>query len=205
MRVLLKILIENLERLWCKRRAPLPLLAALGAEQIGKVLMIARLEAIGILELGLLHPLLQHGLDLCRRLGRDIELFEATNGRLTVGRSFGRAERLTHLGLRETERQPTQLERLGKLAYLVQVDAVHGSGVGHVGHVVVVLGVLMVSLMVSVHVGYGRTVVHVVVGLVVVLEQGFYGRGAVVAGRRVLIVRVAVVLLLLHNVLALVR
>lgn len=50
------------------------------------------------------------------------------DGGLTVGRPLGGAERLAHLGLGQAQGQPADLERFGKLADLLQVDAVHLAG-----------------------------------------------------------------------------
>lgn len=50
------------------------------------------------------------------------------DGGLAVGRPLGGAERLAHLGLGQAQGQPADLERFGKLADLLQVDAVHLAG-----------------------------------------------------------------------------
>jgi len=46
MSVLFERLIKYLERLRGERRAPLPLLGAIGAEQVGEILLVAGLEPI---------------------------------------------------------------------------------------------------------------------------------------------------------------
>lgn len=46
------------------------------------------------------------------------------DGTLAVGRSLGNGQRLAHLGLCEAQREPAQLEGLGKLLDVVQVDSV---------------------------------------------------------------------------------
>jgi len=52
------------------------------------------------------------------------------NGALAVGGSLGHRQGLAHLGLGESQRQAPQLECLGELLDLVQVDAVHHIGGG---------------------------------------------------------------------------
>jgi len=49
---------------------------------------------------------------------------EPADSRLAVGWSLSDTQRLTHLSLRQTERQPTDLELLGKLSHLVEVDSI---------------------------------------------------------------------------------
>jgi len=44
---------------------------------------------------------------------------------LAVRRTFRDAQGLPNLGLRQSQRQPPQLERLGKLLDFVQIDAIH--------------------------------------------------------------------------------
>lgn len=52
------------------------------------------------------------------------------DGRLTVRRPLGRAERLAHLSLCQAQGQPADLECLGEFANLLQVDPVHLAGGG---------------------------------------------------------------------------
>lgn len=57
-----------------------------------------------------------------------VSLLLPADGGLAVGRPLGGAERLAHLGLGQAQGQPADLERFGKLADLLQVDAVHLAG-----------------------------------------------------------------------------
>lgn len=52
------------------------------------------------------------------------------DGTLAVGGSLGDGQRLAYLGLRQAQRKAAQLERLGELLDVVQVDAVHHVAVG---------------------------------------------------------------------------
>lgn len=49
-------------------------------------------------------------------------------GTLTVGGSLGHGQRLTHLGLGEAQRESSQLECLGELLDLIQINAIHNIG-----------------------------------------------------------------------------
>ena len=79
---------------------------------------------IAVFQLGVAHPFLEHRLDLRCTLRRYVEFLEATDRRLTVGRSACDAQRLTDLSLRQAQRQSTQLEGFGKLFDFVQIDSV---------------------------------------------------------------------------------
>lgn len=50
------------------------------------------------------------------------------DGRLTIGRALGRAERLTHLRLGQAQGQAADFERFGELPNLLQVDPIHLAG-----------------------------------------------------------------------------
>lgn len=52
------------------------------------------------------------------------------DGRLAVCRPLGGAQRLAHLGLRQAQGKPADLERFGKFPNLLQVDPVHLAGGG---------------------------------------------------------------------------
>lgn len=52
------------------------------------------------------------------------------DGRLAVRRPLGGAQRLAHLGLRQAQGEPADLERFGEFPNLLQVDPVHLAGGG---------------------------------------------------------------------------
>lgn len=124
MRALLEEAVEHFKGLW---REGGPLLALLGwldptpTHKVSQGMAATRLQSL----LSLAHPSLQHGLDLLRTLWCDVQLLEPADGTLAVGRPLRGSQGQANLCLGEAQAESAQLECLGKVLDLLQVDAVH--------------------------------------------------------------------------------
>lgn len=71
MRISLKVVVEDFQSLWGEGGSPLPFLGGLHSHKLVEVLV-----PIFVALLRLLHPPLQHGLDLLSTLRSDVQLLE---------------------------------------------------------------------------------------------------------------------------------
>ena len=83
MRIAFEVFVEIFQRLRCERRSAFAFFRRFRADKIGQ-----RLYAVAVSLLRLPHPFLQHGFDLLRGFGRDVQLLKSAVGRSKNGGDF---------------------------------------------------------------------------------------------------------------------